>query len=508
MRTAALATALLLLSNAAQGQVQFVDATVECGLLPTTDAGSPGPGMRPGCAVGDFDRNGYQDLFVLGRMTRPDALYMNNGDGTFTNRAQAYGVDKRHRGGGVCVGDVDGDGWLDIFVTSEGGGATAKVGRHRLYHYENGRFVNRAAVAGVNFSSREIPDGFGCAFGDYDLDGDLDLYVAGWDHFSNSNANVLFRNEGNMKFKRVMKAADLEHLIPLATFAPTFADMDGDRYPELLVVSDFGMTRYMANRGNGKFRDLTDYAGVSQGTNEMGVTIGDFNNDGLIDWYVTSIDTSGGNGNKLYINQGNHRYSEIAEAAGVGDGGWGWGTTAVDVDLDGWQDLLETNGWPAGSYDQEAARLWLNNKDLTFTEVSQAVGFDHSLNGLNMVHLDLDEDGDQDIVITTTQYAELRLYRNDQTTGHHWLRVSLDTKGSPGLAPDGYGSRIELTAGGQTQVRLMENGSKYLGTSELVQSFGVGEATVIDELRVLWNDGTTTTWTDVAVDRHVTLKSY
>lgn len=511
MRVSLLATltGVLLFAQGAIAQVQFIDATVDCGLLPTLDSGQTVTGMRSGLAVGDFNRDGHQDIFVLGNNLRADALFISNGDGSFTDRAPAWGVDVKHRGGGACVGDVDGDGWLDIYVTSEGGKPQPKVGQHLLWHYENGRFVNRAKVAGVARTSREVPDGFGCAFGDYDLDGDLDLYVTGWRTFPPaSKGNVLFRNEGNMKFKRVTEQAGLGHLIALPSFAPSFVDMDGDRYPELLLASDFGTSRYMVNNGDGTFRDWTDNSGTSQETNGMGSTIGDFNNDGLIDWYVTSVDTSGGNGNKLYLNLGSHRYREVAKPAGVGAGWWGWGAVTVDVDLDGWQDIMETNGWGSATYSNKPSLLWMNNRDMTFSEVGQASGFDHTLNGLGMVNLDIDEDGDQDVVISTAHFGQLRLYRNEQTTGHHWLRVTLNTSGSPGLAPDGYGSRIEVVAGGKTQVRMMENGCKYLSTSEMVAAFGLEDATVVDEVRVYWNDGTVKTWTDVPVDRHITLKSW
>ena len=169
---------------------------------------------------------------------------------------------------------------------------------------------------------------------------------------------------------------------------------------------------------------------------------------------------------------------------------------------------METNGWNSATYGAKPSCLWMNNRDLTFTDTAAASGFDHKLNGLGMVNLDLDEDGDQDVVITACHFGQLRLYRNDQTTGHHWLRVSLDTSGSPGLAPDGYGSRIELTANGRTQVRMMENGCKYLSTSELVAHFGVEDAVSIDQVVVRWNDGTTKTLTGVAVDQHITVKSW
>lgn len=405
------------------------------------------------------------------------------------------------------MGDYDGDGWLDIFVTSEGSGAPA-VGQHILWHNNgNGSFSNRAKQAHVATTSRLVPDGFGSCFGDYDLDGDLDLLVTSWKTFPTpSLGNKLFRNRGDGTFEDVTKRAGLD-IAALPGFSPTFVDMNGDLYPELLLASDFGTSRYFINNANGTFRNATQESHTSHEANGMGSTVGDFNNDGLLDWFVTSVE-NGGNGNKLYFNKGGDVFREMALHCGVSAGGWGWGTVAADMDLDGWLDIVETNGWANSSFDGDPARLWLNNQDMTFSEVAAASGFDHDLNGLGMVRLDYDEDGDQDILITTPHIGQLRLYRNDQTTGRHWLRLRLDTAGSPGLAPDGYGTRVELRTGSDWQVRVLDVGCNYLSTSEPVLSFGLADAQLVDELVVRWNDGTVTKFTNLPVDQLMVVKSY
>ena len=499
-----LALCLCPLARVAAAQVKFTDVTVRAGLLPADGLGSDLPGMRPGAAVGDFDNDGWQDLFVLGGQQRPDALYMNNGDGTFTNRAGQWGVRNFHRGGGACVGDYDGDGWLDIYVTSDGSGSSPKVGKNILWHNNgNGTFSNRAKVAGVAVTNPTRAAGFGCSFGDYDLDGDLDLITASWyTLFAKSNdGNRLFRNNGDGTFTDASYLADLR-MARLHGFTPSFVDMDGDRYPDLLFVADFHSSQYFINNQDGTFTDWTKQAGVNQEQNGMGSTTGDFDNDGLIDWYVTNI-----LGNRLYINQGSHSYQEVGATAGVDQGEWGWGAVAVDLDLDGWLDIVETNGWTP-PFDGKPAKVWLNNGDLTFTEVGSTSGLNHALNGLGMVNLDYDNDGDQDILITSVSYAQLRLYRNDQSTAHHWLRISLDTSGSPGLAPNGFGSRVEVSAGASRQVRILGGDCHYLSTSELVLGFGLDGATQADGVVVRWNDGTVTIQRDVAADRHIVIKSY
>jgi len=293
------------------------------------------PSMIAGGAIGDFNNDGNQDIFVPTGGENPDQLWINNGDGTFTDRASAWGIAYEHMGVGTAVGDYNNDGWLDIFVTSFGP-ATGQLrpGAHLLYRNNgNGSFTDVAVVAGVNRSSATAADGFGAAFGDFDLDGDLDLVVLSWRPATDGNR--LYRNDGDGTFTDVTDDAGLAGLIECRAFSPRFADMDGDRYPELLIAADFGTSRYLVNNTDGTFTDFTAGSGTGVDGNGMGATIADFNGDGLFDWYVTSIYTPNpllgipGTGNMLYMNKGNHVYSESSALTGVKDGGWGWGTVAV-----------------------------------------------------------------------------------------------------------------------------------------------------------------------------------
>lgn len=460
--------------------------------------------MISGAAAGDFDRDGWVDLFVLGGGATKDALFINQQDGTFVDEAEAWGVDVGHRGSGVAVGDYDGDGWLDLFVTSHGITETVAIGVHRLYRNVDGKhFVDAAAAAGVQQSSPTAADGFGATFGDYDLDGDLDLFVTGWR--PDRLGNRLFENNGDGTFvdgTAIAGGSDAGDIFNdgLRGFAPCFSDMDGDRYPELLVAGDFDTTRYYVNNGDGTFRDQSADAGVAIPINGMGSAVADLDNDGLQDWYVTSIyqsDEFGGEGNRLFMNQGAHQFSQQASAAGVDNGFWGWGTVAVDLDHDGALDLVETNGWPLeAKFVEQPVRLWMNQGALVFDEQADSAGLTHRHDGRGLLNFDYDNDGDQDLLFTTNNGA-LVLYRNElvesQSAQAGWVRIVLDTSGRGDLAPDGVGARVQIRSGALTQVRSMQACSNFLSQSEISAHFGLGNTAQIDEIRVEWPNGQVST---------------
>ncbi len=474
---------------------------------------TPPPGvltniMVGSAAVGDFNRDGWQDLFMLTGGGAPDRLYLNRGDGAFDEVAADWGVAETHVAMGIAVGDYDRDGWLDMFV-SAGGYDGTEPGRNKLYRNLGGYgFEDVAALAGVQWTAPGPGDGWGAVFGDYDLDGDLDLFVGGY--VFNRGGNRLFRNEGDGTFTDVTASAILFDLDSSThSFSPRLVDMDGDRYPELLIAGDFITSRYMINNRDGTFTEATRAAGVGLDFNGMGNTVGDFNNDGLPDWYVTAIYNPASEvqpGNMLYLNNGGHRFREVGVSAGVNQGGWGWGAAAVDFDHDGRQDLIATNGWP-GAFGLDPTYLWLNRGDETFVSSATACGITHNLQGRGLVNFDYDNDGDQDVVIVNLG-RETTLLRNDLSgSGANWLRVFLDHNGRRNLAPGGIGARVRATIGGTNHTRWLEAGSNYLGVSELSAHFGLGAATTVDELVVEWPTGEQSVLTGLAANQTLTVSA-
>ena len=519
---------------AAAAPLHFSDQTASAGIAFTHAQASDhqaGP-MSGGGAIGDFNRDGFPDVYVIGGGGRPDALFINNKNGTFSDRASDWGLAERHRGVGATVGDYDGDGDDDIYVTSFGPvSEIAGPGRHRLYRNDGDHFVDVAAASGVAVTTSTYPDGYGAAFGDYDRDGDLDLFVGGW-HNAPALGARLFRNEGDGRFADVTGKAGIITASTLA-FGAIWSDMDGDRYPELLVAGDFGTSRYYRNNRDGTFQELDPGSGLAMPAeppnwtlgkvhNAMGTAVGDFNRDGRSDWFVTAIWPTAAFdsdfwGNALYLNHGDHIFTEVAEGAGVNDGGWGWGTEAVDVDNDGWTDMVMTNGWPfsdpvtGASFDGERVYLWRNRGDLTFAEIGKDAGLDHYGEGRALLTLDYDRDGDVDLLILSNQ-EPARLFRNELIGARtpadaHWLQVLLYTQGNAQLAPHGVGALITVEAGGVTQTQQIVTGGTYIGQSELVAHFGLGTAAKIDRLTVDWGNGQQTQMRGLRADRRIRIRA-
>ncbi len=475
------------------------------------ESGHPTKSMTAGGAVGDFNNDGWPDLFVIDGGGAPDRLFINNGDGTFTDEAASWGLTDTHYGSGAAVGDFNNDGHLDIYVTSFGlAGTGYNTGQHRLYRNSGaGSFTEVAFSAGVHESTSVTPDGFGAAFGDYDLDGDLDLFVCGWHEFSDGNR--LFQNNGNETFSDVTVSAGVFDP-DMHGFSPRFADMDGDCHPELLIAADYGTSHYYLNNADGTFTDITPASGTGLDTNGMGQCVGDFNRDGRLDWYVTSIfhDTMPNGlftGNKLYYATADHLFDDVSVAMAVEDGGWGWGAEAVDVNNDGHVDIVETNGWDDQSdqWENERAKVFYNNAGTPYLDVALPCQLAHDLLGRGLVRLDYDKDGDQDIVIFSYS-GELQLWRNDDgSTLGNSLTIHCDTSLNPALAPNGFGTRVEVTTVDGTQVVFIDGGGTYVSTSEISAHFGLGSAATVTELRVKWSDGSQSRRIGVGVNQTITL---
>jgi hypothetical protein len=503
---AALVVAAASPSFARTGTVALSNQTVAAGINVKYAPGTlANPEYIAPCASGDFDNDGDEDLFVPtgGGANGPDKLYRNEGNGTFVEVGAAFGLTAVHRALSVAVGDIDDDGFLDLYVPSAGASGGMLIGQNKLYRNVGGAsFTEIAASAGV---PGVAGDSYGTCFGDYNLDGRLDLFVTGF----NSKKSRLYRNNGNSTFTDQTSAAGIASGInQMFGFACRFVDTNGDRYPELLCSGDFGTSRYFRNNA-GVFVNFTAGSGTAKDENGMGGTSGDFDRDGDIDWYVTSIYQDPGNfwtGNKLYRNNGAHSFTEISGAAGVGDGGYGWGAVAVDFDHDRWLDLAATNGAPWSiEWINERTYLWRNNGNDTFTEISAAAGFNELGQGRGMINFDYDLDGDQDLFLArNNEFAQL--WRNDLSGSDiHWLRVKLDTQADSTIAPNGYGATVRVTAGGITQTVQLSGGDNLQSQSELFAHFGLGAETTVAELAVEWTNGRITKLQNVAADQTVTV---
>ncbi len=456
--------------------------------------------MGGGGVAGDFDNDGDQDLFVVGGSAGVDRFYINDGTGNFVENGAAAGVARTHQGTGAAAGDYDNDGDLDLYVTSLGSPSTRQPGWNVLYRNNgDGTFTDVSAAAGVSIIDATTGDTFSAAFGDYDLDGDLDLAVAGW--LGNSR---LFRNNGDGTFMNVtLSALD----IPMTAnrgFAPRFVDMDGDRYPELLWVADFYTSHYFRNNTDGTFTNLTPGNGTGLDSNGMGNTFGDYNNDGLLDWYVSSRinhSMTSGSGNMLYSATSTpHVFDEISIETGTNFGYWGWGVISLDINHDGHLDIYETNGFD-GSFAADPARLFINDGSGNFTDQAPICGMDDASQGRGMVNADFDLDGDQDIVVFNNRQPMI-YYRNDLSgVDINSITLDFDTSGVSGLAPNGFGTRVVFTSASHTQLRYLDGGSNYLSQSELSVHAGLGGDESVD-IEILWANGDVTNLVNVSPGRY------
>jgi len=495
----------------------FVNATSEAGVTSShATGGFSNANYAGGGCVGDFNNDGFMDFLHIsgGNGNQLDKLYINQGDGTFVDQAAAWGL-VLHKGKGASAADYNGDGWIDIFETSaenvDGSPSTQKLYRNN----GDNTFTEVGVASGVGIVASTA---WGVGWGDYDLDGDLDAMMGA--SASNNSQSKLFRNNGDGTFTDVTAASQIFQGVPgMFAFSPRFIDVNGDRYPDMSLVADFNTDRFFLNDGDGTFSDATFATGVFEVENGMGQTSGDYNSDGAIDMYHTSIyfPAIGWTGNKLYINDGAANFTEIAAAAGCTDGGYGWGALSVDFDHDGDQDIAETNGDGAGSgsFFGEQSYLWLNNGDGTsYTEVAIASGLVHEAKGRGMVNLDYDNDGDQDVIIFANN-EPMNLYKSllmeNEADDRNWIRIFLDTSGSDDLAPNGWHAKVALTAtiGGETKTQYRDQapGDNFLSNSEYSVHFGLGDATTIDSITVMWPNGEETSLGDVAINQTLTISS-
>jgi len=490
----------------------FVDATPGSGVSYTTGYRNITPsGLVPlfatgGVAAGDYDNDSDIDVFITRGDIGANLLYRNNGQGVFTDVAAAAGVaftarpTENYRHSGPTFADMDGDGDVDLFI----GGL---FGDPSFVYANNGdgTFSNVTHGSGIDALSARF--NISTAFGDYDLDGDLDMFIAHWgetwDPVNPGDTQHLWRNDtgnGVIRFTSVSIPAGIAATIlpprsnmpafPISdyTFTPTFARIDDDLYPDILSVADFGGTNVFRNNGDGTFRYVTNRLEITDG-NGMGSALGDFDNDGDLDWFVSSIfyPTEPQSGNRLYRNDSG-TFVNATSGSGVRDGGWGWGACAADFDNDADLDIYHTNGWngAATGWEADVSKVFLGRGDGTFVEQGAQLGIADAEQGRGVVCADFDNDGDIDILqLHLDDVAAATYWRNVRSSGNH-LAIRLN-----GRPPNtrAAGARIYATVGSKTQMREVSIGSNFVSQNSAMKHFGLGNSAQVDELRVEWPNG-------------------
>lgn len=462
-----------------------------------------------GIAAGDYDQDGDTDLYVVGRNTNPNHLYENQGDGTFEEVGAALGVDVRHWGSGPAFGDIDGDGDLDLFVGA--------VQQDPIYLFENRINEEEEAFVDITLSSlirMKAENTVSALFFDYDRDGYMDLFTTHWGEqwAPGLDTEYIWRNNGDNTFSSASHSAHVAFAAKLTdwSYTPNLTDIDGDGDADFLIASDYVTSEIYSNRGDGTFDRITDRQ-VLVDQNGMGAAIADFDRDGDMDWFVTSIydlDVAQGSrfGNRLYRNLGGGIFEDATDESVTANGDWGWGACAADFDQDGHIDLVMVNGWVERNKDfrDRPVRFWRNlGEELQFREMGEVVGITNDGQGRGVICFDSDGDGDQDVIIVNNSEDHIVYYRNQTDNGNNFLIVELE-----GLNQNRYGvgARVTVSTDAGDQIRDLGGSNNYVSHNPLEVHFGVGTATTVN-INVLWPDQTTTILEDVAVNQILTIQA-
>ncbi|MHC4992393.1 MAG: CRTAC1 family protein, partial [Planctomycetota bacterium] len=354
----------------------------------------------------------------------------------------------------------------------------------------------------------------GACAGDVNGDGWLDLVTGVW----SGNARLLI-NDGDGTFTDESASSGLGAVVSYY-WQPVMHDFTRDGLLDIYDALDFQPNRFWVNQGGGTFLDVSANAGTANAWNDMGVALGDYDNDGDMDFYVTNI-TNSVRHNVLFRNdtvKGALAFAEVSDASGVAPGGWGWGATFLDADNDGDLDLAATNGWFSGNAVHDQSVFFLNQGGLpvSFTEVSSFVGFNDTLWGSGLIAFDADRDGDLDIVQTCNgsenpNPSVLRVLDNQPATqggaagvDNHWLLVR---PRMPGPNHRAIGAVVRLSANGLELMRPITAGTSHCSQEPAEAFFGLGSATSVDQLTVEWPGGGTTVLTGIDADQIITVPS-
>lgn len=495
-----------------------------------------------GSGVGliDYDRDGYADIFLVtgsrleGFASDPaptNHLFHNNHDGTFTDVTSRAGVGSSGWGQGVCVGDFDNDGFDDLFVTY--------YGRENVLYRNNGdgTFADVTAKAGLGGPPRNWSTG--CAFVDYDRDGKLDLFVARYVDFSTADAGLpgsgpncvskdvpvfcgprgltaarpsLYRNEGAGKFSDVSTAAGIAKASDCYGLSVLTGDFENRGWPDIYVACDSTPSLLFRNQGNGTFEERGVQAGVAydeDGREQagMGVSAADYDGDGWLDIFKSNFEDDVPD---LYHNErdGTFSFKTFDAKLGFNLKYLGWGGGFLDYDNDGWPDIFVANGHvypelenhrhPESPYRQRAL-LYHNSGDGRFEDATSTAGPGLELrrSGRGVAFGDLNNDGRLEILINN-QNDPPTLLHNESENPNHW--ISIRTAGTKSNR-DGIGARVTVTVGGRRQIQEVTSGGSYLSQNDLRLHFGLGVARAIDRIEIRWPNGTIETFQDVPADQ-------
>src|SRR5215467_4742644 len=500
-----------------------------------------------GCAFFDYDNDGWLDVFLVNG-TRLEAkwppgqapvsrLYKNNRDGTFTDVTIESGVAHTGWGQGVCAGDYNNDGWEDLFVTYWGDCV--------LWHnHGNGKFTNVAQKAGVTTDPGNGKRRWntGCAFVDYDKDGHLDLFVANYIDFDPKTAplpesgpcmykgtmvacgppgleggrNILFHNDGSGFFTDVSAKAGILKTAGTYGLGVLVADFDNDGWPDIYVADDSAPAVLYHNNRNGTFNDVGTEAGCAFSIDGkpqagMGVSAGDYDRDGWLDIFKTNFS---GDTSTLYHNAGNGTFDDLTFKAGVGmSTRWlGWGCGFVDVDNDGWPDIFLVNGhvYPEveklsteAGYSQRKV-LYRNLQNGKFEDVSARAGpaVMEPSPARGCAFGDYNNDGAIDILINTVNAAP-ELLKCERDNRNNWITIK-----AVGVTSNrrGVGARIKCTTDDGSQIDEVRSGGSYYSQSDLRVHFGLGRHEKVNRLEIKWPGGRVDSVTGVAANQFVTIK--
>ena len=442
----------------------------------TDKAGVGFPGFAMGGAVGDFDNDGYPDMYIT--CLGPNVLYRNNGDGTFTDVSKSAGVDDGRWSAGAAFGDIDSDGLLDIVVANY-----------------------------VDFNFNDLP-GFGtlptCKFRGVDVQcGPRGLKGAG---------DAVFRNLGNGKFSDITKEAGMTDPEGFYGMQPVFSDFNNTGRMDVYLANDSTPNFFYQYKGGTKFAEIglfsgTGVSGDGSEQGSMGVAVGDYLHSGKFGIYVTNFADEY---NTLYRNNGDYDFTDVAFASKVAQPARpyvGWGTGFADLDNDTWLDLFVVNGhvYPqmdnisSGAGYKQGKLLFMNEGDGTFCDATALGGkaLSEPRVARGAAFGDIDNDGDVDIVIEDLDSTPMIL-RNEGVKGNHWIEIELNAASGSPLA---IGARVWVTAGKVVQTDEVRSGGSYISQNSLKLHFGLGSAEKADRIEIRWPDGKRETIENLAADK-------